>query len=149
MSDNPNKKKLDAKRISQQPWEQAYQRKKNARKKKGAVATSGVSQEGASEHPDEEDLIRLSYNRSKGIILNKRKLESALLKMENAVLQNSTHGKEPFPFCKEGEEKGKPIFNMVLVLFGFSTKTKTVIRRIMNGVDGICSVSQESVVGSR
>ena len=33
MSDNPKKKKLDGKRISKQPWEQAYQRKKNSRKK--------------------------------------------------------------------------------------------------------------------
>lgn len=28
MKDDPKKKKLDGKRISQQPWEQAYQKKK-------------------------------------------------------------------------------------------------------------------------
>jgi hypothetical protein len=33
MADNPNKKKADGKRISQQPHEQAYQRKKKAAKK--------------------------------------------------------------------------------------------------------------------
>jgi len=31
--DNPNKKKADGKRVSQQPHEQAYQRKKKATKK--------------------------------------------------------------------------------------------------------------------
>jgi hypothetical protein len=31
--DNPNKKKADGKRVSQQPHEQAYQRKKKAAKK--------------------------------------------------------------------------------------------------------------------
>lgn len=34
MADNPKKKKLDAKRISKQPWEQAYQRKKKQDKHK-------------------------------------------------------------------------------------------------------------------
>jgi hypothetical protein len=34
MMDNPNKKKADAKRISQQPHEQAYQRRKKAGVKK-------------------------------------------------------------------------------------------------------------------
>ena len=38
MADDPNKKGADAKRISQQPHEQAYQRKKKAAKK-----TSGSS----------------------------------------------------------------------------------------------------------
>jgi hypothetical protein len=33
MADNPNKKKADGKRISHQPHEQAYQRKKKAAKK--------------------------------------------------------------------------------------------------------------------
>jgi hypothetical protein len=33
MADNPNKKKADGKRISQQPHEQAYQRRKAAAKK--------------------------------------------------------------------------------------------------------------------
>lgn len=37
MADNPNKKKADSKRISQQPHEQAYQlKKKKAAKKKTA-----------------------------------------------------------------------------------------------------------------
>jgi hypothetical protein len=36
MADNPNKKKADGKRVSQQPHEQAYQ----ARKKKGASGKS-------------------------------------------------------------------------------------------------------------
>ncbi len=34
--DNPNKKKADGKRVSQQPHEQAYQRKKKAAAKKGS-----------------------------------------------------------------------------------------------------------------
>jgi hypothetical protein len=33
MADNPNKKKADAKRVSQQPHEQAYQKRKAAKKK--------------------------------------------------------------------------------------------------------------------
>jgi len=32
MADNPNKKKADGKRVSQQPHEQAYQKKKAAKK---------------------------------------------------------------------------------------------------------------------
>jgi hypothetical protein len=35
--DNPNKKKADGKRISQQPHEQAYQRKKKATAKKSSA----------------------------------------------------------------------------------------------------------------
>jgi hypothetical protein len=31
MADNPNKKKADAKRVSQQPHEQAYQKRKAAK----------------------------------------------------------------------------------------------------------------------
>lgn len=149
MSDNPKKKRLDAKRISQQPWEQAYQRRKNAGKKKETVAELQVSPKDANKRGGKKQLFPVSYKRSEVTILNKRKLESALLKMENAVLQNPIRGKEPFAFCKEWEEKGKPIFNMVLVLFSFSAKTKAIIRRIMNGIDGICDVSQESIVGSR
>ena len=42
MSDNPKKKKLDGKRVSEQPWEQAYQRRKNGRKKKEAVPSLKV-----------------------------------------------------------------------------------------------------------
>ncbi len=34
MSDDPKKKKADGKRISKQPWEQAYQKKKAAQAKK-------------------------------------------------------------------------------------------------------------------
>lgn len=33
MADNPNKKKADAKRVSHQPHEQAYQKRKAAKKK--------------------------------------------------------------------------------------------------------------------
>jgi hypothetical protein len=33
MADNPNKKKADGKRVSQQPHEQAYQKRKAAAKK--------------------------------------------------------------------------------------------------------------------
>jgi hypothetical protein len=41
MADNPNKKKADAKKISQQPHEQAYQaRKKKEATKKGAKKAS-------------------------------------------------------------------------------------------------------------
>lgn len=36
MADNPNKKKADGKRISQQPHEQAYQKRKKAAAKKTA-----------------------------------------------------------------------------------------------------------------
>jgi hypothetical protein len=38
-TDNPNKKKADSKRISQQPHEQAYQRRKKTAKKKTARKT--------------------------------------------------------------------------------------------------------------
>ena len=45
MADNPNKKKADGKRISQQPHEQAYQKRKAAGKtgtaKKAAGKKSG------------------------------------------------------------------------------------------------------------
>lgn len=34
MADNPNKKKADGKRISQQPHEQAYQKRKASKNKK-------------------------------------------------------------------------------------------------------------------
>ncbi|HYM93113.1 MAG TPA: hypothetical protein VET23_03165 [Chitinophagaceae bacterium] len=36
MSDNLKKKKMDAKRISQQPWEKAYQRRKSRLKSQTA-----------------------------------------------------------------------------------------------------------------
>lgn len=36
MADNPNKKKADGKRISQQPHEQAYQRRKAAKEDSGS-----------------------------------------------------------------------------------------------------------------
>jgi hypothetical protein len=36
--DNPNKKKADAKRVSQQPHEQAYQKRKKAAAKKGVAS---------------------------------------------------------------------------------------------------------------
>ena len=39
MADNPTKKKADAKRISQQPHEQAYQRKKANSKTEKALDT--------------------------------------------------------------------------------------------------------------
>ena len=58
-------------------------------------------------------------------------------------MQNPNRGKGPFSFCQEWKEKGKPIFNMVLVLFGFSAKTKTIIRRIMSGIDEVCEVKGE------
>jgi hypothetical protein len=35
--DNPNKKKADGKRVSQQPHEQAYQKRKKAAAKKGGA----------------------------------------------------------------------------------------------------------------
>src|SRR5215204_4592159 len=142
MSDNPKKKKLDGKRISQQPWEQAYQRRKDAKKKKEAVASVKVSQNDPGNHPVKKKLERRSFKRSGVTTLDKRKLESALLKMENAVLQNPIRGIGPIAFCREWEEKGKPIFNMVLVLFSFSAKVKATIRRIMNGIDAACSMSQ-------
>ena len=44
MKDDPKKKKLDGKRISQQPWEQAYQKKKNASKKKKKVKSENISE---------------------------------------------------------------------------------------------------------
>ncbi|MHA4846698.1 hypothetical protein ACX0G7_21205 [Flavitalea antarctica] len=36
--DNPNKKKADAKRVSQQPHEQAYQKRKKAATKKAPAS---------------------------------------------------------------------------------------------------------------
>ena len=39
--DNPNKKKADAKRVSQQPHEQAYQKKKAASKKETGNTKKG------------------------------------------------------------------------------------------------------------
>lgn len=40
--DNPNKKKADAKRVSKQPLEQAYQRRKKNAKKSAAKAKTGL-----------------------------------------------------------------------------------------------------------
>jgi hypothetical protein len=40
MADNPNKKKADGKRISQQPHEQAYQKRKTAKKAAGRKSAS-------------------------------------------------------------------------------------------------------------
>jgi hypothetical protein len=41
--DNPNKKKADGKRISQQPHEQAYQKRKKATAVKGAKTKKAKS----------------------------------------------------------------------------------------------------------
>jgi hypothetical protein len=41
MADNPNKKKADGKRISQQPHEQAYQKRKAAKKHTVSKKKSG------------------------------------------------------------------------------------------------------------
>ena len=42
MADDPRKKKQDARRVSQQPWEQAYQK----RKKKNTDPNSSGGQQG-------------------------------------------------------------------------------------------------------
>jgi hypothetical protein len=39
MADNPNKKRADAKRVSQQPHEQAYQKRKSASNSKTSKTT--------------------------------------------------------------------------------------------------------------
>jgi hypothetical protein len=39
MADNPNKKKADAKRVSQQPHEQAYQKRKASNSSKTSKTT--------------------------------------------------------------------------------------------------------------
>lgn len=41
MADNPNKKAADAKRISQQPHEQAYQKRKRKEQDEGGRSSSG------------------------------------------------------------------------------------------------------------
>ncbi|MEP7377864.1 MAG: hypothetical protein ABI675_30980 [Chitinophagaceae bacterium] len=48
MADNPNKKKADGKRISQQPHEQAYQKRKAAGKTgaKSSTVTKKASKSG-------------------------------------------------------------------------------------------------------
>ena len=58
MSDNPKKKKLDGKRISQQPWEQAYQRTINGRTKKERVAPKRFLPEDADNHTSEKPLAK-------------------------------------------------------------------------------------------
>ena len=45
MADNPNKKKADGKRISQQPHEQAYQRPKAANNKTGSNQKTSAKRE--------------------------------------------------------------------------------------------------------
>ena len=142
MSDNPKKKKLDGKRISQQPWEQAYKRRKNAKKESQTVGIRDVPRKDAGIHANKHQLSGLFFERMGRTGERNRKLELALLKMENALLKNPIHDKGPIEFCKEWEEKGKPIFNMVLVLFTFSAKVKATIRRIMNGIDGVCKVPE-------
>jgi hypothetical protein len=44
MADDPKKKGADAKRISQQPWEQAYQK----RKREGKTSSSSSKSSGSS-----------------------------------------------------------------------------------------------------
>jgi hypothetical protein len=145
MSDNLKKKTLDAKRISQQPWEQTYQRRKKETKEKELAAQQQVLLKRVPpkrfiNDPVKIQLIPASIFRSELALPNRRTQKSALLKMENALLQNPIRSRHPIEFCKEWEEKGKPIFNMVLALFSFSPKTKAVIRRIMNGIDGVCKL---------
>jgi hypothetical protein len=43
MADNPNKKKADSKRVSQQPWEQAYQKRKKTGKTSSPAKKSSAS----------------------------------------------------------------------------------------------------------
>ena len=43
MADNPNKKKADGKRISQQPHEQAYQKRKASTSKKSSTTGAAKS----------------------------------------------------------------------------------------------------------
>ena len=119
-------------------------KEKRKKEKRSCTVVKGIQQDPA-DHPGKKHLARPSYKRSGVTIPDKRRLHSALLKMENAVLQNPIRGKGPIEFCKEWEEKGKPVFNMVLVLFTFSAKMKATIRRIMNGIDGVCNIPEPVV----
>ena len=48
MADNPNKKGADAKRVSQQPHEQAYQKRKRREAEEGGRSSSGGRSSGRS-----------------------------------------------------------------------------------------------------
>lgn len=137
MPDNPKKKKLDGKRISQQSWEQAYQRRKKTIKKQHLTATNIAKQDSRRLH--EPGILKGSAV----LIVNNRKLESAISSIENAVSQDPARGKVPFDFCKEWQTKGKPIFNMMLLLFSFRGKVKNTITRMMNGIDEVSRVPAE------
>lgn len=136
MSDDPNKKKLDGKRISQQPWEVAYQKRKKAGRKEH-LTSSNIA---------DKNVRRLSQpgmlQGTALLVVEKRKLESTLSKIERAASEQPVRGKVPFDFCKEWEQKGKPIFNLVLVLFSFNAKVKSTITRIMSGIDAVCGVPE-------
>lgn len=143
MSDNPKKKKLDGKRISQQAWEQAYQRRKNASRKKEVATNAKLSKEALMYDADYLDRVGpVAYMIAGRNIPHRRKLKLAVLKMEIAMSKNPIRGKEPVNLCKEWEEKGKPIFNLALVLFQFNAKVKGTIKRIMNGIDGVCGMPE-------
>ena len=114
MSDNLKKKKLDGKRISQQPWEQAYQRKKNAKNEVVRVQPTKSSARDESNHPR--------------------------AKSENEASFDPIGDKVHRVFCREWETKGKPIFNMLLVLFPFDRKARAAIRRIMYRIDELCAM---------
>lgn len=140
MSDNPKKKKLDGKRISKQPWEQAYQRRKKARLQKQVVTQAEGAEEAGENQPSKVRRPTLRYESSSNSLPPTRRLASAVSKMEEAIERSPMPDSEPFAFCKEWKEKGKPIFNMVLSLFSFRPKTSATIKRIMNGIDGLCEV---------
>ena len=46
MGDNPNKKKADGKRVSQQPWEQQYQKRKGKEADKKNSSPKGKGRSG-------------------------------------------------------------------------------------------------------
>lgn len=140
MSDNPNNKKLDGKRISKQSSEEAHHRRKNVRKKRAVLISAKIAGKDPSKNPR-----YLSNKRSAILIVDRKKLETILEKLENAAAQPRLQHSGLFDFCKEWEERGKPIFNMVLLLFSFSTNVQITIRRIMKGVDGVCGVPEAVV----
>ena len=61
MADNPNKKGADAKRVSQQPHEQAYQKRKAAGKI-GAASKSGSSK-GAAKKTASKGAVKKSASK--------------------------------------------------------------------------------------
>lgn len=142
MSDNPKKKKLDGKRISRQPWEQAYQRRKKRNNNNSILPPPKRSQTNPGKASKFEHLFTHWHNPAAATLQQKKRLECAVAELEGQVLAKGFDGKKCIPFCQEWEKKGKPIFTMVLELFTFRPKTQAIIRRIMDGMDRVCKASE-------